>query len=547
MGRKTAYGYFVNKQEGKAKENVTQEEKIISPLNKGNNPINLLVTIDRTYLAPLTVMLGSYIETNRETNTDLYIAHSSLEDSDFAFIEETVKGSKVHVHNVKITEHWFSEVPVLERLPEESFYRLLAFRFLPQDMERCLYLDPDLIVRSSLQSMYYMELGDHYIAASGHLHGGHNELNKKRLALKNQDRYINSGVMLMNLAEIRKHFSLEDILERLEDNIQRLIMGDQDMVNILFGEKTIILPEEIYNLDERTYQYFKKHNGWTMETVAAETAIVHYNGKYKPWLNGYKGELDCFYPEVKEKGAAPTKTIIKQIKSFFKITGMTPQQAITGIGMCLFALFCLLSYTVFGKELTQAVSDPDSFRVWLDQFGVFDEVIFILIRAVQTVVKFIPAEPLEIASGFVWGAIPGMLCCLIGNMLGTLVIFVLTRKYGKKIWNLFVPVKNTRLLKILEGNEKLYAMLFFLYLIPGSPKDGLTYFISMLPVKLVPFMVITCIARMPSVLSSTLCGSSLAEQQYQIAIMIFAITIFLAVLGGIAYKAFMKRKDRNHT
>ena len=101
-----------------------------------------------------------------------------------------------------------------------------------------------------------------------------------------------------------------------------------------------------------------------------------------------------------------------------------------------------------------------------------------------------------------------------------------------------------KLMKVFEGSEKIYMLLFFLYLIPGSPKDGFTYFVGLLPVKLMPFMVITFLARIPSVLSSTLCGSSIAEQQYWIAILIFAATIILAAIGGFAYNAFVKRKGQ---
>ena len=72
----------------------------------------------------------------------------------------------------------------------------------------------------------------------------------------------------------------------------------------------------------------------------------------------------------------------------------------------LFILGCLLCYSFFGKELLNIVAEPKSFRTWLAQFGAFDELVFILIRAAQTVVKFIPAEPLEIASGYAWGAVP---------------------------------------------------------------------------------------------------------------------------------------------
>ena len=511
---------------------------------KDKNHINLLVTIDRNYIGPLSVMLKSYIETNSGVTTNLYIAHSSLGEDEFTCIDEIAKSGDVRVHNMKITERWFSKIPVLERLPEESFYRLLAFHFLPEELDKCLYLDPDIIIHKSLQPLYDMALENNYIAASSHMRGYRNRFNKRRLALKKQDRYINSGIMLMNLEAIRRDFSLDGVLSCLEENVQKLLLGDQDMVNILFGRKTVFIPEEIYNLDERTYRYFSEHKGWTLDTVAEETAIIHYNGKCKPWLNGYEGELDVFYPEVAEKGPAPTDVAKKHVKSFFHITKLTPQQAIVVGGALLFVLGCLLSYTFFGKELLKIVSEPESFRAWLGQFRAFDELIFILIRAAQTVVKFIPAEPLEIASGYAWGAVPGMLYCVIGNMIGTLAIFALTRRYGKKILNLFIPVKNMKLMKVFDGSEKIYMLLFFLYLIPGSPKDGFTYFVGLLPVKLMPFVVITFIARMPSVLSSTLCGSSIADQQYWIAILIFVATIILAAIGGFAYNAFVKKKEQ---
>lgn len=513
-------------------------------MSKDKNHINLLVTIDKNYIGPLSVMLKSYIETNSGVTTDLYIAHSSLGGDEFTYIDEIAKSGDVRIHNMKITERWFSKIPVLERLPEESFYRLLAFHFLPEELDRCLYLDPDIIIRKPLQSLYDMELENNYIAASSHMRGYRNRFNKRRLSLKKQDRYINSGIMLMNLTAIRRDFSLDGVLSCLGENVQKLLLGDQDMVNILFGRKTMFLPEEIYNLDERTYRYFSEHNGWTLDTVTEKTAIIHYNGKCKPWLDGYEGELNVFYPEVTEKGPAPTDVAKKHVKSFFRITKLTPQQAIVVGGLLIFALGCLLSYTFFGKELLKLVSEPEAFRAWLGQFGAFDELIFIFIRAAQTVIKFIPAEPLEIASGYAWGTVPGMLYCVMGNMIGTLAIFVLTRRYGKKILNLFIPVKNMKLMKVFEGSEKIYMLLFFLYLIPGSPKDGFTYFVGLLPVKLMPFMVITFLARIPSVLSSTLCGSSIAEQQYWIAILIFAATIILAAIGGFAYNAFVKRKGQ---
>lgn len=512
-----------------------------------NNQINLLVTIDRNYLFPLKMMLGSYTEMHKDIKTDVFVVHSALTAEDFSSLKQVVANTGIQIHNIKITERYFSDTPVLERLPEESFYRLLAFLYLPESVERCLYLDPDVCIRKSLLSLYNMELGDSYLAAAGHMHGFCNVLNKARLGCQEQKRYLNSGVMLMNLSAIRKDFVLEDVLDCLEENVQRLILGDQDMANILFGKKTKFIDERIYNLDERAFKYFNKRKQIDLDIVERETAILHYNGKYKPWNDGYKGVLNCFYPGVNKLGEAPTGLIIKQIKSLYRITHPTKQQVIVIFGGLLFVLVCICSYVFFGKELIKIISDPAVFREWLNNFGVFDEIIFILVRAAQTVVKFIPAEPLEIGSGYAWGAIPGMLYCVIGNMIGTVVIFVLVKHFKQKVIKLFLPTQNMKSVMMFQNSEKIYVLLFFLYLIPGSPKDGFTYFVGMLSVKFVPFMVITFIARMPSVLSSTLCGATLAERQYLISALIFGATIILAILGGFVCRRFAKKKgEKEH-
>ena len=505
--------------------------------------MNILVTLDRRYLDALTVMLRSLGAAHRDCHVHIYVAHLSLEESDFDKLEHAVSAFPLSIHNIKITHRYFQDTPVLERLPEESFFRLLAFQFLPGEVDRCLYLDPDIYIRKSLLPLYTMEMGDAYVAAAGHMHGLGNGVNKARLGLKGQERYFNSGVMLMNLCAIRKDFTLNKVLECLKENTQLLLMGDQDLANLLFGSRSILVDERIYNLDERTFRYYQKREGFNLAAVEADTAIIHYNGRYKPWLDGYKGCLDRFYPDVSPKGPAPGNPLGKQIRSICRIARPTRQQAIFLLGILVFLCGCLFSYLYFGKELTKILTEPALLSNWLNQFGVFDEIVFIFIRAVQTVVKFIPAEPLEIASGYAWGAVPGMLYCLIGNLIGTIAIFALTRRFGSRFIELFLPVKNLSFLSLFKNDKRVYGLLFFLYLIPGSPKDGFTYFVGLLPVKLVPFLVVTGIARIPSVISSTLCGATLARQQYWLSAAIFAATILLAVLGGLVYREYTKRKS----
>lgn len=280
-------------------------------------PLNLLVTIDKNYLEPLRIMLRSYSQTHEGIFTNVFIAHSTLSENDFKSLEKSINDKNIILRNVPIIEKRFNEIPVLERLGAESFYRILAFDFLPKEITRCLYLDPDIIIKRSLLPLYFSDLNDCYFAAASHIKGLNNFFNRIRLNLKTHTRYVNSGVMLMNLKEIRKDFTTDEIFACLKRKARILIMGDQDLCNILFGKKMLLLDELLYNLDERTYRRNKK--SFNLTDVSEKTAIIHYNGKYKPWLNGYKGVLNRYYPEVEKCGKVKKFNAFARSKAIFCI------------------------------------------------------------------------------------------------------------------------------------------------------------------------------------------------------------------------------------
>lgn len=195
----------------------------------------------------------------------------------------------------------------------------------------------------------------------------------------------------------------------------------------------------------------------------------------------------------------------------------------------------------FGDELLTIFEDPAAMRAWFDRFGGYDEAVFVLIRAAQTCVKFIPAEPLELGSGYLWGAGWGMVWCLLGNVLGSCVILLLTRRFGQKLVDRVLPQKAVGWLDALQRSRHLYGVLTLIYLIPGTPKDGLVYLAGLMKIDLRAFMAINIVGRIPSILSSTLCGAALGEQQYGLSAAVFVATLLLGLAGGLFYRRWANR------
>lgn len=227
-----------------------------------------------------------------------------------------------------------------------------------------------------------------------------------------------------------------------------------------------------------------------------------------------------------------------------KIFKTTKSKRIAVISGCLvLGAVVLILYFTIGKQLYDMFSDNTKFLEWLNQFGKWDEVVFVGIRALQTIVKFIPAEPLEIGSGYAYGIWGGLFYCMLGTEIGSFIILFITKLFGMRAINLFVPQERIDKIKFLQNEKKLKTTLFFIYLIPGTPKDLITYFIGKTKIKISHFLIITGIARIPSIITSTWCGAALGEKNIKLAAIVFISTLVVSLIGTFFYKKFFEKDD----
>ena len=208
---------------------------------------------------------------------------------------------------------------------------------------------------------------------------------------------------------------------------------------------------------------------------------------------------------------------------------------------------CVYLYLHFGKTLIELIKNTGRFKAWIGSYGVWGVVVFTAIRALQTVAKFIPAEPMEIGAGLVWGAFGGLMLCLLGTVLGSVIILFMTRRLGVRILKLFHLENKLQFMRFLHDREKRNRLLFIFYLIPGTPKDTMTYFAGMTDINLIEFMILSTIARIPAILSSTICGAYLGANNFKVAACVFIITAALSIPGAIVYKKISARYIQRHT
>lgn len=228
----------------------------------------------------------------------------------------------------------------------------------------------------------------------------------------------------------------------------------------------------------------------------------------------------------------------------FSCLPLTKKLLIIGAPVIYISAFLLLYFTV-GQQLRDIISSKEAFKEWINGFGVMGEAVFVGIRALQTVIKIVPAEPLEIGAGYVWGTFKGFCLCMLGTEIGSAIILLLTSLFGSRLLNAIFDTDKLKKWSFIADDKKKYLILCVVYLIPGTPKDFITYFVGVTNTSIIPFLVITGLARIPSIISSTWCGGLLDKNGLTSFIIAFSgITAISLGLGYYVEKMLMNRKIR---
>lgn len=125
--------------------------------------MNLLMTLDRNYIPQLNVMLFSALHCDSAAHFDVYLLH------DEGLSEEDVAGTRVllgqrgELHLIRVNEDGLADAPTSDRYPKAIYYRIFAAKYLPDTLDRVLYLDPDIVVRQSLWELYEMPMGTAFL------------------------------------------------------------------------------------------------------------------------------------------------------------------------------------------------------------------------------------------------------------------------------------------------------------------------------------------------------------------------------------------------
>ena len=271
--------------------------------------MNLVFSFDKEYIPTFKVFLYSIYLNNQNEHINIFLLHYDMEQdalNDLKSIVETYH-FKFHSINCRKILKKTDDITINRYYTIEMYLWLYAPYVLPKEVDRALYLDPDIINLNNIHRFYDLEFEEHLFIAMDYKIKNKivQPFNNLRLGTLTAEHYFNAGVVLMNIAQLRNERGSEEISKAVAENKAILILPDQDIFNYLYTDKIKNAKWELYNLDPRLYQFFQllKPEAYNKEWVEDEVVFIHYGGKHKPWQERekYKMDLGAYYFQYEEQ------------------------------------------------------------------------------------------------------------------------------------------------------------------------------------------------------------------------------------------------------
>ncbi len=289
---------------------------MISEKKSNKKIINLIFIADDNYIEQLIVTLNSIL-VNNNVKLIVYVFSTGISENNRVVLKEFLKN-----WDSKLTYIEHAEICIdLKKMHNHNWNPIVyhkLYALFECHEEKALYLDCDIVVDGDISAFYDTNIENYYAAViedkgmqqvipsfSAH---------KKRIGLHIEDRYFNGGVMLLNLSQIRKDFSLEDMINKFDNYSDRYVFNEQDLLNNVWNGK-LVFTDEKYN---RLASDFKGR----MLLNDKKSVIYHYSSN-KPWVdwrkkdrNGYSWKVDKYLSYTKTAETRNLRKIIKKLYHF---------------------------------------------------------------------------------------------------------------------------------------------------------------------------------------------------------------------------------------
>ena len=277
----------MNKQK---KENITINTGKLKYLNLDDNSINpkvdinIVFGVDDNYITQLaTLIISILLNSSKECNFNFYVLNTGIKEENKKKLETIKNIREFNLNYIDVSNYDFSKFPLnRDGISIATYYRLFIPDVIPNNIEKCLYLDCDMLVEDDLLELWNYDIAN-YLAGVVEDESGKD--NAKRLRLPDGSKYFNAG-LLLNLKNIRESNFVENVFDFYNNNKDLITLQDQDLLNGVFCGKCKYLDLR-WNINTPAYMKTKCNHFYTDEEedfASKNPGIIHFTGPFKPWF-----------------------------------------------------------------------------------------------------------------------------------------------------------------------------------------------------------------------------------------------------------------------
>ena len=219
--------------------------------------------------------------------------------------------------------------------------------------------------------------------------------------------------------------------------------------------------------------------------------------------------------------------------------------AIVKFGLLLIILVGIPLYIYFfQKDLIESFSSFENIKTYFYENKGRVMITYLILQCLQIIICIIPGQGLQFAVGYFYGIPIGFLLSMCGALIGSVVTYYLAKILGHDAVHLFFGEKKVQQMIHRLNSKKAAIIIFFIFLIPGVPKDLCNYAAGLSEMKLKPFLVVSMIGRSAGILGSVVIGSMIHSKNYVVAVIIAIIALVLFILGIIYHKKVNNYLDK---
>ncbi|MCX7857020.1 MAG: TVP38/TMEM64 family protein [Deltaproteobacteria bacterium] len=201
------------------------------------------------------------------------------------------------------------------------------------------------------------------------------------------------------------------------------------------------------------------------------------------------------------------------------------------VGLTVGALFYLYEEGMWRELLHyyKLFFDPKKLKFFIISYGEYAPFVFVGIQALQVVFAPIPGEVTGFVGGLLFGTVKGLALSMVGLTLGSLFAFFLSRFFGMRF------VERVVKKEYIEGfnnfiTHKGLGLVFILYLIPGFPKDMLSFLLGITHIGVLDFIIVNILGRLPGTFMLSLQGNALRNAEYKTLLLLILVSVVIVLV-----------------